>query len=167
LRGGHFFCSGDEAAAGGSGAEACEGLVHVPFLVFLFNIFCLVLGKGGEWRAYGGGVEESQFISLFKTFWSGDDRESCHVEDLPFFPISLHSLISLDQERKQTRQRTSVERNTNNTRLTRVIDIHQITIQIHMLLPSHLHSSISWFLSLGAWWEAHLCVESVGWEVDF
>lgn len=63
--------------------------------------------------------------------------------------------------------RTSVKRNTNNARLTRVIDIHQITIQIQMLVPSHLHSGISWFLSLGTWWEAHLRVESVGWEVDF
>ena len=47
-----------------------------------------------------------------------------------------------------------------------MIDIHQIAIQIQMLVLPHLHSSISRLLSLCARWEIELCEECVGCERD-
>ena len=43
---------------------------------------------------------------------------------------------------------------TNNTRFTGMIDVHQITIQIDMLILSYLYRSISCFLGFCAWRES-------------
>lgn len=48
-----------------------------------------------------------------------------------------------------------------------MINIHQITIQIQMLVLSHLNRSIRWFVGLGAWWEVEFGEDSVGWEGYF
>ncbi len=55
---------------------------------------------------------------------------------------------------------------TNDTGLTAMIDIHQIRIQIQMLIFSHLDRGIGRFLGFGAWWEGKLGEEGVGREGD-
>lgn len=47
-----------------------------------------------------------------------------------------------------------------------MININQITIQIKVLLNSHLNSSISRLLSQRAWWKGELCKEGVGREIN-
>jgi len=62
--------------------------------------------------------------------------------------------------------REGEERGANDARLTTMIHIHQITVQIHMLISARLHRCISRLFSLGARWEGEFRVDGVGREVD-
>lgn len=61
-------------------------------------------------------------------------------------------------------ERKGNEGKTNDTGLTAMINVHQIRIEIQMLVLSHLNRGVGRFLGLGAWWEGELGEESVGWE---
>jgi hypothetical protein len=45
-----------------------------------------------------------------------------------------------------------------------MINVHQIRIEIQMLVLSQLNRGVGRFLGLGAWWEGELGEEGVGWE---
>lgn len=58
------------------------------------------------------------------------------------------------------------EGGTNDTRVTAVIYIYQIAVQVQVLISSFLHGCIRRLFGLGAWREGELGVEGIGWKVD-
>jgi hypothetical protein len=58
------------------------------------------------------------------------------------------------------------ESGTNDTRLTAVIYIYQVAVQVEVLISSFLHGCIRRLFGLGAWREGELGVEGIWWKVD-
>jgi hypothetical protein len=58
------------------------------------------------------------------------------------------------------------EGGTNDTRLTAVVYIHQVAVQVHVLISPFLHGCIRRLFGLGAWREGEFGVEGIGRKVD-
>jgi len=55
---------------------------------------------------------------------------------------------------------------TNDTGNTAVVDIHQVTVQIHVLLTPNLNCGVGCFVCKCAGWESHFGEESERGKVD-
>lgn len=78
-----------------------------------------------------------------------------------------HSQIPFSQATRSEKEgsRYGVE-GTHHTRITRMIHVNQITIQIQMPPLTTLHRRIRRFLRISTRWEIHLCVYGEGREIQ-
>lgn len=76
--------------------------------------------------------------------------------------LLLGSLATLECIREKGKGKEG----TNDTRNTAVIDIHQIAVEIHVLLSTNLDCCVCCFVGQRARWEGHFGEESEWGEVD-
>jgi hypothetical protein len=93
------------------------------------------------------------------------------VSKIYYWPKSAFSSIIVGElflrwQGKQRERGWGWGRKTNYTRFTAVIHVHQITVQVHVLISANLHRCIRGLFRLGAGWEVEFCVESIGREAD-
>jgi hypothetical protein len=45
-----------------------------------------------------------------------------------------------------------------------MVDVHQVRVEVQVLVTAHLNRGICGLVGRGAWWEGELGEEGVGWE---
>lgn len=55
---------------------------------------------------------------------------------------------------------------TNHTRLTAMVDVNKIAVEIHMLVGINLNGGVGWLISMSTGREAEFGEESIRWQMN-
>lgn len=94
-----------------------------------------------------------QFVAWLEPFRANEDIETGRVEDLGGCHVIL-AVCSFKGEASGDEGGRRVQ--TNKRRVARVVNVQQVAIEIHVLVPAYLDGGIGGLLSHGAGRERHL-----------